>query len=203
MGLSIRAYARHRKASGLPGGTDAAVRKAIKTGRIAVLPDGKIDQKAADAAWSENTNSAKQTDAGAGQSRGECDPRPPRAVHQSEIDAVYAALDDEALGDDIETPDPDGPVTMVQATLANAVLSAKLKAERLKKERGEVVDRARAVDMVFDLARRERDGWLAWPARVAANMAAELSVNPHDLEQVLGRHLREELAARAEVNFEL
>ncbi len=57
--------------------------------------------------------------------------------------------------------------------------------------------------MVFDLARRERDAWIGWPPRVAANMAAELGCYPHRLEQVLDRHLRAHLALLAEVKVEL
>jgi hypothetical protein len=39
MTLSPTAYARHRKALGLPGGTHVAVLKAIKAGRIEPEPD--------------------------------------------------------------------------------------------------------------------------------------------------------------------
>jgi hypothetical protein len=46
MGLSLRAYARHR------GVTLAAVQKARQTGRIPALADGSIDPDTADAAWS-------------------------------------------------------------------------------------------------------------------------------------------------------
>ncbi|HEY8368684.1 MAG TPA: hypothetical protein VIM86_05140 [Thermodesulfobacteriota bacterium] len=49
--LGIKAYARHRAALGLPGGTPAAVRKAIARGQIQAGPDGLIDVAAADAAW--------------------------------------------------------------------------------------------------------------------------------------------------------
>jgi hypothetical protein len=57
--------------------------------------------------------------------------------------------------------------------------------------------------MVFDLARQERDAWIGWPARVAANMAAELGVDAHMMEQVLDRYLREHLAELGEVKVEL
>ena len=49
MGLSIRAYARHR------GVTDTAVHKAIRSGRINALSDGTIDPDQADAQWARNT----------------------------------------------------------------------------------------------------------------------------------------------------
>jgi hypothetical protein len=45
MGLSLRAYGRHR------GVTLAAVQKALKTHRITALPDGTIDPEIADPAW--------------------------------------------------------------------------------------------------------------------------------------------------------
>src|ERR1039457_4331889 len=52
---SLRAYARHRRSEGLPGGSPAALAKAIASGRIMRLPDGRIDWDAADAASDRNT----------------------------------------------------------------------------------------------------------------------------------------------------
>ncbi len=48
--MSLREYARHR------GVALSAVQKAIASGRIATLADGRIDPAAADAAWARNTN---------------------------------------------------------------------------------------------------------------------------------------------------
>jgi hypothetical protein len=53
--LTLRGYARSRKARGLSGGSPAAVKKAIDSERITRLPDGRIDQAAADADWHRNT----------------------------------------------------------------------------------------------------------------------------------------------------
>jgi hypothetical protein len=47
--MSLRGYARHR------GCALSAVQKAIKTGRISVQPDGKIDSSQADIQWARNT----------------------------------------------------------------------------------------------------------------------------------------------------
>jgi len=59
MSISLRAYARHRKEVGLPGGTPRAVEVAIQSGRIpgdCLTKDGKIrSAKAADTAWLANT----------------------------------------------------------------------------------------------------------------------------------------------------
>jgi hypothetical protein len=40
---------------------------------------------------------------------------------------------------------------------------------RLQERKGELVDRASAAALVFRLAREERDAWINWPARVAAD----------------------------------
>ena len=53
MGLSIRAYARHR------GVSDAAVRKAIAAGRITPEADGTLDPQRADADWARNTEARR------------------------------------------------------------------------------------------------------------------------------------------------
>jgi hypothetical protein len=65
--------------------------------------------------------------------------------------------------------------------------------------KGELVDRAKAVGQVFRLAREERDAWVNWPARVAAMIAAELGVDPHQAHTVLERHVRNHLAELAEI----
>ena len=48
MGLSIRAYARHR------GVSHVAVKKAIDSGRITPEADGTLDPQRADAEWAKN-----------------------------------------------------------------------------------------------------------------------------------------------------
>jgi hypothetical protein len=63
--MSERQYAEHRKARGLPGGTQAAVNKAAATGRITKVidPESKkpmIDPAIADAQWERNTDLEQQ-----------------------------------------------------------------------------------------------------------------------------------------------
>jgi len=205
MGLSIRAYAQHRAALGLPGTSHTAVRKAIAAGRITQEADGTIDPARADAQWAGQTDPAMQRGAAAQARAAEsarATSRAPtgRPVPQSAIDAVQDTLRES--GADPE-PEAGGQMSFMRARMANEVLKAQLQKERLKRERAEVVDRAKATALVFDLARKERDAWIGWPARVAANMAAELGVEAHGLEQVLDRYLRDHLAIMAEVKVEL
>ncbi|HUM15845.1 MAG TPA: hypothetical protein VL086_09155 [Candidatus Nitrosotalea sp.] len=50
-GMTLRAYARHRRAKGLPGGSLEAVRKALRRGWIQAEPDGRIEPSRADRYW--------------------------------------------------------------------------------------------------------------------------------------------------------
>jgi hypothetical protein len=166
MGISIRAYARQR------GVSDAAVRKAIKAGRITPLPDGTIDPSRADKQWGSNTDQAKQ-----------------RPIPNEAVQAVR-----DTVGDPPASPSlSSGGTTFLQARTANEVLKAQTSKVRLAKLKNEVVDRAQAIAHVFKLARTERDAWLNWPARVSAQLAAELQVDAHTLHVAMEvrRHLEE------------
>ena len=126
-----------------------------------------------------------------------------KPVPRAAIDAVEETLRD--AGE--PPPEPEevagGEVSFLRARLANEVLKAQTAKVRLQRLKGELVDRARATTTVYDLARRERDAWMGWPPRVAANMAAELGVDPHALEQALVKYLRIQLGEIAEVKLEL
>lgn len=189
------------------GVSEAAVRKAIATGRITTLPDGTIDPDRADAEWGAQTDPAKQRGQHARQMGAETAAGTARAaatkpVPQAALKAVADTLRD-AGTDPGGTEATGGEVSFLRARMANEVLKAQTAKVRLEKMKAEVIDRARATAMVFDLARRERDAWLNWPPRVAANMAAELGVDAHRMEQVLDTYLRAHLAEMAEVKIEL
>ena len=64
---------------------------------------------------------------------------------------------------------------------------------RLARLKGELVDRPQAIAHVFKLARAERDAWLNWPARVSAQLAAQLAVDPHAMHVALEAAVREHL----------
>lgn len=200
MGLSRRQYAAHR------GVSHTAVGKAIASGRITLEADGSIDPVKADRQWDAQTDPAKQrgvharalgSATAASTARASAATKPvPRAAIESMSDTLREAGAD---------PDPGagGEVSFLRARMANEVIKAQTAKVRLQKMKGELVDRARTTALVFDLARRERDAWQNWPPRVAANMAAELGVDPHEMEQVLDRYLRKHLADLAEVKVDL
>lgn len=216
MGLSRRAYARHR------GVVENAVRKAIASGRITLEDDDTIDPVKADKSWGESSDPIKPLN---------LKPALPKAGQRSEPirakRAVPEADNDEAsvarrgapkpvpvaaveavretlreAGREIESPTAAG-MTFVQARTANEVMKAQERRVRLAKLKGELVDKARATATVFALARRERDAWVQWPARASALIAAELQADPHKVEQVLEAHVRRHLEELSGVAVEL
>jgi len=191
MGLSRRAYARHR------GVAENAVRKALSSGRISIEPDGTIDPVKADAAWARATDPAQQRKRREPQPAEAATPSATRPVPIAAVDAVR-----ETLREAGETPAAGG-MNYVTARTANEVIKAQERRIRLGKLKGDLVDRNRAIASVFTLARRERDAWVQWPARVAALMAAELRVDPHVMETVLEQHVRRHLAELSDVRVEL
>ncbi len=70
-GLSLRAYAAHRRSRGLKGHTLRAVQKALETDRIEKNSDGGIDPEVADQMWAERTDPSKVR----GKQAGEGEPR--------------------------------------------------------------------------------------------------------------------------------
>ncbi|MFN3595349.1 MAG: elements of external origin, partial [Thiobacillaceae bacterium] len=96
MGLSIRAYARHR------GVSDTAVHKAIRTGRITPEADGTIDPDRADRDWTRNSE-------------------PPKAGTGSRTVKVRVAEDP---APNLATGLPAGGTTLVQARTVNEVVKA-------------------------------------------------------------------------------
>ncbi|MBK8909251.1 MAG: hypothetical protein IPM60_15640 [Rhodospirillales bacterium] len=178
-GMSEREYARH---AGISRG---AVQKARSSGRLVLHADGSIDAAASDARRSQATDLAKQ--------RGRRD-EAMRPVPRAAVGAVSETLREHGM------PEPaGGNMTYLQARTANEVLKAHERRLRLQKLKGEVVDRARAVALVFRLARQERDAWAGWPARISAVMAADLGVGAHTMQTVLESHVRQHLAELAEV----
>jgi hypothetical protein len=169
MGISIRAYARHR------GVTDTAVHKAIRAGRITPEADGSIDPDRADLEWARNTDT-------------------PRAGTRKQ--AVKVAVPE--AGGDAPTA-PAGGTSLLHARTVNEVVKAQTNKVRLARLKGELVDRPQAIAHVFKLARTERDAWLNWPARISAQMAATLACDAHAMHVALEAAVREHLQELGEL----
>ena len=179
MGLSIRAYARQR------GVSHVAVLRAVKQGRVTLEPDGTVDAAKADASWERSSDPGRRKPVA----------EKLRPVAEAAVGSVRETLKEQGLP-------AGGNVTFVQARTAHEIAKAHLTRLRLQRMKSELVDRARATALVFRLAREERDTWINWPARVAALMAAELSVAAHPMQKILETHVRAHLTELAEVRPE-
>jgi hypothetical protein len=201
-GMSERQYAAH---VGLSRG---AIQKAKDTGRLVQHADGSIDAAASDARRAAMTDPAKQ--------RGEARVAPsssssPVAKLKPVPDAALSTVGDTLREEGLPAPVTGGGTTFLQAKTANEVLKAQERKLKLAKLKGELIDRDRAVGLVFRLAREERDAWVTWPARAAALMASELgvmiadhgSLEPVMMQKVLEAHVRAQLDSLAEVRIDL
>ena len=188
-GMSEREYSSHSELS------RGAIQKARKAGRLVVYADGSINAAASDARRSDMTDPDQQR-----RSTG---------------------------GGDSSFSGPADSSSYLKARTALTVYQAQERQLAIQKKKGTLVDRARAEALVFRLARQERDVWVTWPARVAALMAAQIaaemekqtdkpvrperSVQPERpviieaaiLQRVLETHVREQLAALADLRVSL
>jgi hypothetical protein len=89
-----------------------------------------------------------------------------------------------------------GSATFVQARTANEVIKAQTNKVKLSRMKGELINRLDAAEQVFRMAREERDALLNWPARVSAEMAAELGVDANRMHALLEREIRSYLLER-------
>ncbi|WP_282602433.1 hypothetical protein [Paracoccus sp. PARArs4] len=194
-GMSERAYAAH---AGISRG---AIQKARKSGRLVLFADGSIDAAASDARRAATTDPDQQNRSKGGTARQATAPgRPTR------LDTNLAAPSISGPGDSS---------SYLKARTALTVYQAQERQIAIQKKKGVLVDRARAETLVFRLARQERDAWVTWPARVAAIMAAELSaemvkttgeamsIGTGVLQRVLETHVRDQLAALADLKVSL
>ncbi|WP_397544736.1 hypothetical protein [Roseovarius salis] len=195
-GLSERQYAAR---VGLSRG---AIQKAKAAGRLVLHEDGSIDADASDARRAESTDPSKTR-------------KPPQPKRKPVPEAAVSAVGDTLKEQGLAAPATGGGTTFLQAKTANEVLKAQERRIRLQKLKGELIDRAHALALVFRLARQERDVWINWPARVAALMAADLSascsealgqeivVEPAAMQKALEKHVRSQLDDLAEIQPDL
>ena len=197
-GMSERQYAAH---VGLSRG---AIQKAKEAGRLVQYADGSINAIASDLRRAAMTDPAKQRGVSAA-------PPAPAAKLKPVPDTALSAVGDTLRENGLVPPITGGGTTFLQAKTANEVLKAQERKLKLAQLKGELIDRNRAVGLVFRLAREERDAWVTWPARAAALMASELGVmivdhgvlEPAMMQKVLEAHVRAQLESLAEVRIDL
>jgi hypothetical protein len=181
----------NRKLAEALGVSETAVRKALAAGRISRDPDGGFDVARVKRQWAGNTGAAQQRPAA------KANPTL-RPVPAAALQSVRETLRESGDAGSAEPLAAGGP-SFLQARTANEVLKAQERRLRLQRLKGELIDRARATAQVFTLARQERDAWVQWPARVAADLAAELGTETHTVQTALEAAVKAQLADLAEL----
>ena len=181
----------NRKLAEALGVSETAVRKALAAGRISKDADGGFDIARVKRQWAVNTDAAQQRPAAkAGPTL--------RPVPAAALASVRETLK-ESGDPHVAEPLAAGGPSFLQARTANEVLKAQERKLRLQRLKGELIDRARATAQVFTLARQERDAWVQWPARVAADLAAELGLETHTVQTALEAAVKAHLAELADL----
>jgi hypothetical protein len=175
MGLSRRAYARHRHV------TLAAVQKALKTGRIHLEPDGTIDAEAADQTWNAAAEAAGPVPP---------DARkvvvPPRQFAAAEA-TVQAVLDEHGA-------EVNGAIRLADVRLANELLRAQWRADMIRAQRARLRFATGAdLDAEADAGFDEVGGWWCWCDATATAIAAALGVRRMRVQEPLAVALRRRL----------
>ena len=150
------------------GVSHTAVQKALRSGRIVAGPDGTIDPAAADEAWQERTA-----------------PRMPPPAAAPEPGPGMVGGSGGMGGSDTSA--------YHKARVAALVADVQSKRLTLEQRRGALISRDRAVMKAFSFARLLRDRWLAWPARVGPQIAAQFDLDAGAVTVVLEGLVREHL----------
>ena len=186
--LGVSAYARHRKAQGLPGQTHASVRKAIerrtltaKSVERSASGRAQIDAELADQEWLASTDPAQQRE-----------PEVARGRFSGPADAALTGhTNPELRVDSGDGSDPNRTAdlrdTIRQSQAAHIAFKAKM-IQLDYEERAGALCSTRDVDAEgYRIARLVRGNLLGLRSKISAQLAAE--GDQHKVAQILGAHL--------------
>src|SRR5262245_12850762 len=179
--ISVREYARRR------GIDESAVRKRTmpRGGPIPVHGRAKrIDPDEADRLWRVTMSPAGESTSRF-QGPPESDPPP---------DAPGLAAAAAFLGNQ---------QALTQARTALLLTEAQLRRLRLEERRGALLDRQTTLAKFFTTVRAMRDAWLAWPARIGPELAADLGLDATRVMIALEPYVRRQLQELANARLDL
>ncbi len=181
--LDISAFARHR------GVSRKTVYQWLAKGLISKEPNGRVDRERADQQLASEGRVATTVQR----------EQPMEPVSLAAVGSVQETLAE--AGETIGQSAPDdlgglngAGVTLTDARKAKTIQDTHLTRLKVQQLRGELVDRKMAESQAFAAGRLERDAWMAWPARVAAQMAADLRLESREVHTVLEQYVHEHLA---------
>lgn len=155
MEISIRAYAARK------GVSDTAVRKAIKTGRVTLTKNGKINPAIADRQWEANTDPAQ----------------------------VYAVKEDNAAARETTSSGSTGGigVSYQQSRAIREAYEARLKKLEFDERTGKLISTETVQREAFNAARKTRDMVLNIPDKVIPLLVGKTDI--HEMKEILRKEL--------------
>ena len=179
MGLSIRAYARHR------GVSHTAVSKAIQAGRITLGADGKINPEVADAEWERNTLPSQNLGNPSGNLNGNLKKTTAQVSTRAEVAREVApTLEPRTSGPDYQT-----------SRAIREAYAARLAKLEYEERSGKLISKNEVDVKTFQLARQLRERIQQIPRKVAPQIVAAVVANPdpREVEELLDEAIREAL----------
>jgi hypothetical protein len=174
------------------------VQKLLKSGKIS-LKDGKIDPFDADrrlAAFRDPVLQAIKPQNRAKEGKVSAEPR--YEVDDETDDDESAGIDNVTGLREDELPSSSLPDQLLRARIKKEREDGLLKEMERRKRQGELIDAEEVRASVQARALAEREAQLAWPRRVAADMAAELGIEERLLLTILQKYIRQHLLERSQ-----
>jgi hypothetical protein len=173
MGIGVRAYARHR------GVSHPAVSKAIKLGRITLLPDGTIDPELADKQWAGSVSRVNK-------------PKADQVIAPKQKEAVRSQA--QVVGDSHELHIP-ADATLTEIKAIHETVKARIALRTLMTAREGLADFRKVNKRLLELYQEFRDGWIIWVDETAKTMANEFGVDQAKIKSALEVKVREHFAS--------
>lgn len=170
-GISVREFARR------DGCSHTLVSRAVKAGHLVAFADGSLDPDLVGTGWRKENR-----DRGNKAAALETVATPLTATGETPAQAAERIV--AAGGADMD---------LAEAERLKENYLALLRQLEYETKAGRLVDAEEYERRAFTAARVERDAWLNWPQRVAAEMAAELSLDAVTLAVTLERYVRHHL----------
>ncbi|WP_260927389.1 hypothetical protein [Novosphingobium sp. 9] len=197
--ISIREFARR------DGCDDKLVRRAVKSGKLRVSEDGRIDSALVGSDWRKtNRRAARSADTGPAKGADIQKVSAPN-VRSVRTSRKVSAPAEEEVAEALESLTDEEADSFLIDVLAgrfrdtgdaeqikeNALAAKHLIAAR--KDAGDLVEVARAETIFFEAARSWRDIWLGFPTRVGPMLAADLDLETDKVVEALTVYVQKEL----------
>ncbi len=190
--VSVREFAR------LDGCDEGLVRRAIKSGKLPVLSDGKLDAALAKTGW---RRANRRVGSGADKRADTAKKSAPRVRTPRRSAPVDDEDESDALDEIAAAQAEDFLAGVLRGEFATTTLAEQIKENGLAAKHliaarvsaGQLVEVERAEAILFEQARAARDAWLGFPTRIGPLLAADLEVDTDRVVEALTIHVQQQL----------